>query len=85
VRIRAMVKTRDVLFAAGPPDEYDADAPFDSFEGKRGAALVAVSPTKGEKLGEMKLDVPPVFDGMIAARGKLFVALRDGSILALAP
>jgi len=85
VRVRAMVKTRDVLFVAGPPDVYDADAPHAAFEGKRGASLVAVSPKEGKKLGEMKLDVPPVFDGMIAIDGRLIVTLRDGSVLSMAP
>jgi outer membrane protein assembly factor BamB len=83
VRVRAMVKTRDVLFAAGPPDVYDPEAPYEAFEGKRGAALVAVSSTEGKKLSEMKLDAPPVFDGLIAVEGRLFVALTDGSILSL--
>ncbi|MBL7224167.1 MAG: PQQ-binding-like beta-propeller repeat protein, partial [Candidatus Brocadiae bacterium] len=84
VRIRAMVKTADVLFVAGPPDEYDPKDPHAAFEGRRGAVLVAVSPADGKKLGELKLDVPPEFDGMIAAQGRLFLSLRDGSIACLA-
>ena len=83
VRVRAMVKTRDVLFAAGPPDEFDPKAPFAALEGKKGAVLVAVSATEGKKLGELKLDTEPVFDGMIAAQGRLFVSLQDGSVMCL--
>ena len=84
VRVRAMVKTRDVLFVAGPPDVYDDEKPFEAFEGKRGATLVAVSPAQGKKTAELKLPAPPVFDGMIATEGRLFLSLRDGTVLCLA-
>ena len=84
VRIRAMVKAGDALFVAGPPDEYDAKDPYAAFEGRRGARLIAVSARDGKKLTERALDVSPVFDGMIAAAGRLFVALEDGSLACLA-
>ena len=51
--------------------------------GERGALLRAVSAVDGKKLAELKLNTPPVFDGMIAARGRLFVALEDGSLMCL--
>ncbi|UCD29859.1 MAG: PQQ-binding-like beta-propeller repeat protein, partial [Planctomycetota bacterium] len=84
VRIRAMVKAGDVLFVAGPPDVFDAEDPYAVFEGRRGAKLVAVSAKDGEKLYETQLECPPVFDGMIAAGGRLFASLRDGSVVCLA-
>ena len=84
VRIRAMVKAAGVLFVAGPPDIYDTKDPYAAFEGRRGARLVSVSAGDGEKLSEAELDVPPVFDGMIASGGRLFVSLTDGSIICLA-
>ncbi len=83
VRVRAMVKTRDVLFAAGEPDEFDPKDPFAALEGRRGAVLVAVSANEGKKLGQLTLDTAPVFDGMIASQDRLFVSLRDGSVLCL--
>jgi len=83
VRIRAMVKAGDTLFAAGPPDVLDAKDPYAAFEGRRGASLVAVSARDGRKLAEVSLDVPPIFDGMIAAGGRLLIALEDGSVLCL--
>ena len=43
-----------------------------------GSAVAAESQT-----GEIKLDTRPVFDGMSAAHGKLFVALKDGRVLCL--
>jgi len=84
VRIRAMVKTRDILFVAGPPDVLDPEKPFDAFEGRRGALLVAVAPQDGKKVGELVLDVPPVFDGLIAVEGRLFASLEDGSLVCFA-
>jgi len=85
VRVRAMVKTRDVLFAAGEPDEFDPKDPFAALEGRRGAVLVAVTAQNGKKLQQLTLDTAPVFDGMIAAGDRLFLALRDGSVLSLRP
>jgi outer membrane protein assembly factor BamB len=52
-----------------------------AFEGKRGAILWAVSAADGTKLSELKLDSPPVFDGMAAAGKRLFISLMDGSVV----
>jgi outer membrane protein assembly factor BamB len=84
VRIRAMVKAGDTLFVAGAPDVFDPKDPYAAFEARKGAKLVAVSAKDGKKLSETKLEYPPVFDGMIAAGGRLFASLRDGSIVCLA-
>jgi len=80
VRIRAMVKAGDNLFIAGPPDDFDANDPYASFEGRKGARIVAVSARDGKKLSEYELDAVPVFDGMIAVSGRLLIALEDGSL-----
>ena len=83
VRIRAMVKTRDTVFAAGPPDVLDPEDPLAAFEGRRGGVLVSVSAKDGTKTSEVKLDSEPVFDGMIATPGRLFISLRDGSVVCM--
>ena len=83
VRIRAMVKAGDMLFVAGPPDVLDPKDPYAAFEARRGARLVAVSTADGSRLSETELDYPPVFDGLIAASGRLFASLEDGSIVSL--
>jgi len=83
MRIRAMVKAGDTLFMAGPPDVFDTKDPYAAFEGRKGAMLWAVSATDGKKLSEYKLDSPPVFDGMIAANGRLFISTRDGQVLCM--
>lgn len=84
VRIRAMVKAGDTIFVAGAPDVFDSKDPYAAFEARKGAQVVAVSAKDGKKLSETPLEYPPVFDGMIAAGGRLFASLRDGSVVCLA-
>jgi hypothetical protein len=79
-----MVKAGDTLFAAGPPDVFDPKDPYAAFEGRKGAKVLAISSEDGKTLSEIKLESPPVFDGIIAASGRLFASLRDGSIVCLA-
>jgi hypothetical protein len=85
VRIRAMVKAGDTLFLAGPPDVLDPKDPYAAFEARKAAQVVAVSATDGRILAKYKLESPPVFDGVIAAGGRLFASLRDGSVVCLGP
>jgi hypothetical protein len=42
--------------------------------------LRAVSTENGEQLAECRLDDVPVFDGMSAAGGRLFLSLRSGQV-----
>ena len=80
VRVRAMVKAGDVLFAAGPPDVFNADDPYAAFEGRAGGRLVAVAGADGKPLAERTLESPPVFDGLIAAGGRLYLADEAGAV-----
>jgi hypothetical protein len=84
VRIRGMVLAGKQLFVAGPPDIIDPADPMAAFEGRKGAELWAFSKNDGTKLAEMKLDTSPVFDGMAAAYGRLYISMEDGSLLCLA-
>jgi len=52
-----------------------------AFEGRKGSELWVFSKTDDRKLAEKKLDSPPVFDGMAAAKGRLYLSLEDGSII----
>ena len=83
VRIRAMVAAGGTLFAAGPPDVAPPDDPYGAYEGRLGATLLAFATADGKKLAEYPLDSPPVFDGMAAAAGRLFVSTVDGKVLCL--
>jgi hypothetical protein len=51
--------------------------------GRQGAVLWAVSTEDGSRLAESPLEVPPAFDGMAAADGRLFIATMDGKVLCL--
>jgi len=83
VRIRALVRTGNAVFAAGTPDVCDPDDPAAALEGRKGAVLMAFASDDGKKLFECPLDVPPVFDGLAAVEGRLFVATTDGSAICL--
>jgi len=85
VRIRAMVMTENLFFVAGPPDIVDPDDPLGAFEGRKGGVLAAISRSDGEKVWEYALGAPPEFDGLAAAEGRLYVALRDGCIACFGP
>jgi len=96
---RAMVLAGGTLFVAGPPDVVDerraVRLPDDkgvrealarqaaAMEGKLGARLWAVAATDGKPLARYTLDGAPVFDGMVAASGKLFLATLDGRVVCL--
>ncbi len=81
IQIRAMVKAGDTLFAAGPAAE--AVGRTEPATGRQGALLLAYSAADGTELGRCELMAPPVFDGMAAARGQLFLALTDGSVVCM--
>jgi outer membrane protein assembly factor BamB len=83
VRVRGMTKADGVLFVAGVPDIVEDQDPLAALEGRRGAILRAYSAGDGQELAEMKLAAPPVFDGLIAANGKLFMSAVDGSVTCL--
>jgi outer membrane protein assembly factor BamB len=80
IRARAMVLANNTLFLAGPPDTISDDDPLATFEGRGGALLWAVSSVDGSKLEEVELEAQPVFDGLIAAQGCLFLTTVDGHV-----
>ncbi|NQT87839.1 PQQ-binding-like beta-propeller repeat protein, partial [bacterium] len=96
IQTRAIALAGGNLFVAGPPDlldeeravrsHWDADV-TDAIEsqdaallGKKGALLWVVSAKDGKRTDEIKLDSPPVWDGMAAADGRLFIGAMDGIV-----
>ena len=61
----------------------DLKAQDAALRGEHGALLRVVAAGSGEKLAEYKLEAPPVFDGMAAAGGRLYVACTDGSVVCM--
>jgi outer membrane protein assembly factor BamB len=53
--------------------------------GKQGALLWVVSADTGQKLSEYKIPAIPVWDGMIAANEKLYISMKNGTIVCLDP
>jgi len=53
------------------------------FTGEAGGVLWAVSAKDGSKQAEMTLKIAPVFDGLVAAGGELFMATVNGKVACL--
>jgi hypothetical protein len=94
IAVRAMALAGQTLFIAGPPDMEKPESPsrltlanpdeaLAAFSGKRGAILCAISAADGKRLSEVKLDAMPVWDGMAAAHGRLFLSSADGMVVCL--
>ncbi len=97
--VRAMVITGQTLFVAGPPDVLDEEAYVHSIndpkleakaaeqdaalQGRHGCKLWAVSTRDGKKLTGYDLKQMPIFDGLAAAEGKLFMVTTGGEVLCL--
>jgi hypothetical protein len=78
---RAMLKAGKRLFVGGTTDQIDAKDPHAPFEGRKGGVLWVMSGADGAKIAEYKLDAPPVWDGMAAAGGRLYLATADGRVI----
>ena len=99
VQVCAMVMADKLLLVAGPPDTVDEEQAARSlnlpgtqqqlaeqeaaFAGRRGAILLAVSAADGKHQAAYRLPSPPVFDGMAAAAGRLYLSTMDGKVLCL--
>jgi len=91
ILVRAMALTRQRLFIAGPKDVLREEGTAegkkqqilnqeDALSGKDGAALWAISTEDGATLHQYTLESPPVFDGLAAANGRLYIATCDSCV-----
>jgi outer membrane protein assembly factor BamB len=96
---RAMALADENAFFAGPPnlvnerrafnvpDDSDVQVKLarqaEALEGKHGGQLWAISKKDGKVLARYAINSPPVFDGMVAAVGRLYAATVDGHVLCL--
>lgn len=83
LRVRAMVLAENALYISGPPDIIDPDNPLAAYKGEKGMHLWVLSRESGEKISGYKLASMPVYDGMTAAYGNLYLSMVDGRILCL--
>ncbi len=98
---RALVVAGELILVAGPPDILDEEQAartfgtpeinrrlreqLDAWNGARGGMLMAFSKNDGEKRSEVQLESSPVFDGMAAAEGRVFLSMEDGTIACYGP
>ena len=88
VFVRALVLADKTLCLAGPPEPPESrstqlklkapDKAEAALLGRQGAVIRLVSAADGKELAEYKLESSPVFDGMIAARNRIYVSLENG-------
>jgi hypothetical protein len=83
IRVTAMIRAADTLFVAGSPDVVDPTDPHGAWEGRKRGLLAAFTAGDGKKLAEHKLLAPPVWDGLAAAYGRLYVSLANGDVICL--
>jgi outer membrane protein assembly factor BamB len=77
---------RELLGTLGA-DAYDPPPllreAMDTFAGQRGGVLCALRASDGHDICQLALADVPVFDGLIAARGCLYLSTRAGSVVCL--
>ncbi len=83
IRVTAMIRAGDTIFVAGSPDVVDPEDPHGAWEGRNGGILAAYTADDGKKLAEYTLPSPPVWGGMAAARGRLFISTSSGCIVCM--
>ncbi|MEF8788182.1 MAG: PQQ-binding-like beta-propeller repeat protein, partial [Planctomycetota bacterium] len=83
VRVEAMVQAGDRLYLAGPPDLEGGTKARDAIRGLQGARFRVVSAADGRKISSRELEEAPVFDGLIAAYGRLYMATQQGTLICL--
>ena len=95
--VQAMVLADKVLFTAGPEDILDDHYTYDHreepaiqvefeeqaeiFNDEQGGLLRAVLTNDGRQMAQYTLESMPVWDGMVAANNKLYLALKNGSVI----
>ena len=82
IQVRAMLLANKVLLVAGLSAE-PGDGPEERNEDRR-ALLMAISASDGSELGQYRLDSSPVFDGIAAANGRLYLSMENGGVVCMA-
>jgi hypothetical protein len=77
---KAMVLAGDTVFVIGAPLVFPLDDLAGTYAGRQGAIMRAVSAADGATLAEYKLDKLPVWDGVAAAYGRVFIVNQDGGV-----
>ena len=85
IRVHGMVLTgagdEKRLFVTGSRGDWVRSQ--DAYDGKLGNVLRVLAPSDGKTIAEHDLPGLPVFDGLSAADGRLYVSLADGRVLCM--
>lgn len=90
--VRSLIRSDQTLYAIGWPQGSDPelrksviDRPFSHFPDDKldpkNCQLWAFSIENGKKVYGQNIDVSPVFDGLAAAHGRLYLATRQGKVI----
>jgi outer membrane protein assembly factor BamB len=89
--VKAMALTPETIAVVGFPDKRkesanqlsyeDNSAALAAFTGGEASELRLLSTSDGKLIHKLELDVAPVFDGLIAADGSLYLSTREGSLI----
>jgi hypothetical protein len=93
VLVQGMVLADKTLFVAGPEDPMReiphrpaaVDPLVKATESTEGGKLLVVSSDDGTTLAEYELQSPPVFDGVVAAGGRLYFSNKKGEVVCMSP
>ena len=93
IQVAAMLLANNHLYVIGARDVLDetvrSNLSKDNTEqdehmlGKHGSVLAAIDPVSGKVVNRREFDFFPVFDGMSAADGKIYIACQDGMMVCL--
>ena len=76
-------ETRGFVFGGDDEINRQMDRQEQAWQGKQNALLWVVSADTGQKLSEYPIPAIPVWDGMIATNGRLYLSLKNGTVLCM--
>jgi hypothetical protein len=82
MNVNAMAADQHHLFACGAPLDEGKDT-FAPYEGRAGSVLMTFDKKSGDPVAELVLDDQPVFDGLIAAAGRLYMTTMNGRVICM--
>jgi len=80
LRGEGMLLGSNCLYVAGTRDIVDEKDPWAHVEGRKGGLMAIYGRTDGKKLAEVPLPAAPIFDGISASRGNVYLVTRDGKV-----
>jgi hypothetical protein len=89
LQIRAMLlsgssnESNGTIWLAGWSDTHDPDEALAAANGQKGGILVARSSKTGKKLASYTLQAQPVWDGLSAANGRIYISLKNGKLICM--